>query len=74
MEKAACTGIFTELFFYSGREGVSNYEVQAGLEICQTCPVIKQCLKFAFDTNDQFAVLGGTTPSQRRLMLGRESA
>lgn len=74
MERAACTGVFTELFFYSDRAGHSEYDVKAGLDICHTCPVIKQCLKFAFDTDDRFAILGGTTPAQRRMMLGKEIA
>ena len=74
MEKASCTGVFTELFFYANKQGHSENDVKAGLEICSTCPVTKQCLKFAFDTDDRFAVLGGTTPAQRRMMLGRETA
>lgn len=74
MEKAACTGIFTELFFYTSGPGHTESDVTAALAICRTCPVINQCLKFAFDTGDRFAVLGGTTPAQRRVMLGRKTA
>ena len=73
MERAACTGIFPELFFYSGNPGHSEADVKAGLDICATCPVIRQCLRFAFDTGDQYAVLGGTTPAQRRLMISAAS-
>ena len=74
MERAACTGMFTELFFYQSGPGHTEIDVKAGLDTCRTCPVTQQCLKFAFDTDDRFAVLGGTTPAQRRMMLGRETA
>jgi len=74
MELAACTGIFTELFFYAGGAGHTEADVKAGLEICATCPVIAQCLQFALDTGDQYAVLGGTTPSQRCAMQRKEIA
>lgn len=74
MEFAACTGVFTELFFYSAKTGHSEADVRAGLDICNRCPVTSQCLQFAFDTDDQFAVLGGTTPAQRRLIQRKEIA
>ena len=67
MEDAACLNTFTELFFYHNKS-TKNSKVADALRICQACPVIKRCLQFAFDSNDQYAVLGGTTPGQRREM------
>jgi WhiB family redox-sensing transcriptional regulator len=68
MEKAACSGMFTELFFYTSGPGHTESDVEAGLAVCHSCPVIKKCLQFAFDTDDKYSVLGGTTPAERRRM------
>ncbi len=74
MEDAACLGTFTELFFYTSGPGHTESDVAAGLDVCRRCPVIKKCLQFAFDTDDKYGVLGGTTPAQRRQMVERKTA
>jgi len=73
MEDAACANTFTELFFYHNKSTKIS-EVADALRICQGCPVIERCLQFAFDSNDQYAVLGGTTPGQRREMKRKVNA
>ena len=76
MNDAACrdTQVDPESFFYAGKTGHRERDVAQGLALCSTCPVISQCLAHAFDINDQFAVMGGTTPKQRRAMKGKEAA
>jgi WhiB family redox-sensing transcriptional regulator len=41
------------------------------IEACGWCPVRAECLQFALDTDEQFGVWGGMTPSQRRKLKNR---
>lgn len=36
------------------------------IAICRACPVRRECLQWAIDTNQKFGVWGGLTPNQRR--------
>lgn len=62
--RAACTGLDTDLFF--PRE--NSAAVDAAKAVCQGCAVMRACLMQALRTGDEFAVLGGTTPTERRLI------
>ena len=59
---ARCRGRFAEIDFTDG------HHKAAALALCDRCPVQAQCLAWAFELNDQDAVMGGTTPQQRRAM------
>jgi WhiB family redox-sensing transcriptional regulator len=39
--------------------------------ICRICPSLKPCLSFALATSQDLGIWGGTTPEERRLLLGR---
>lgn len=39
--------------------------------ICRQCPVAQSCLEYALTHRDDFAILGGTTPEERRAMTGK---
>lgn len=59
---AACANVDPELFFpdAGGRGSVRKARI-----ICQGCPVAKQCLEFALESNIRFGIFGGLTPSER---------
>jgi len=44
----------------------------AAKKVCFTCPVKTPCLEWALEVDDRYAVLGGTTPVERGVMLGRK--
>lgn len=46
----------------------SEAEMAQALEFCGTCPVKDECLNWALESFDNWAVLGGTTPDQRAAM------
>jgi WhiB family redox-sensing transcriptional regulator len=53
-----------ELFFptYSSE---SLFQEKQAKAVCRKCPLIADCLEFALDTGDQFAIMAGTTPADR---------
>jgi WhiB family redox-sensing transcriptional regulator len=51
-----------ELFF---PEQTAAHAARKAKEICGVCPVRVECLRWAFKTGDDYAVLGGLTPRER---------
>jgi len=69
-DDAACRGMDTELWFPASlrakpKEPVARMRLRKALEICQSCPVRKECLAFAVRTG-QRGIWGGLTEEQRR--------
>ena len=62
-EQAACQGRDTDLFF-PGR----GQPVGPAKRVCQTCPVIADCLAYALTHEIKEGVWGGTSENQRRFM------
>ena len=49
--------------------GVRKTEaVEAAIDMCRKCPVLKQCLEYALQhpESTEYGIWGGTTPPQRR--------
>jgi WhiB family redox-sensing transcriptional regulator len=67
MGEAVCATADPEEWFPA--KGVSAHRAK---RICQTCPVIDECLQYALD-NSLTGIWGGTSHSQRILMLRRAS-
>lgn len=66
MAEAACRGVDPELFYpEEGAQACTTKQVQEALAVCRRCPVTFDCLKWAFETGDKYAILGGKTPNQR---------
>lgn len=62
LDDAACKGMDTEIFFpHYFRHGA----YKEARRICATCPVIRECLQFALDTEATEGMYGGMTPKQR---------
>jgi WhiB family redox-sensing transcriptional regulator len=72
MDESAC-GPRTAHLFIQDSAGGNGATARAAKEICARCPVIKECLKFAEETQDTWAILGGTTPQERRKTRDRKN-
>ena len=53
-----------------GRAAIDQAEVAKGF--CLVCPSREPCLAFALATGQELGVWGGTSPEERRVLLGRE--
>lgn len=49
-----------------------DLEIGQAKIICETCPVIKQCLAYALDNHEEEGVWGGTTPEERKALKEEE--
>ncbi|WP_256356142.1 WhiB family transcriptional regulator [Streptomyces sp. PKU-EA00015] len=67
-QRAACAGEDTTLFFPHETDVAAVEHAKA---MCTRCPVIGDCLMQALRNRDEFAILGGTTPAERRLIRRR---
>lgn len=61
---AACRDADSDLFFPMTKD----QETQA-VTICNTCPVLDDCLDHALEARERFGVWGGTTEKQRKRLL-----
>jgi WhiB family redox-sensing transcriptional regulator len=71
-KQAACATTEPELFFPLYTVG-GNGELHEALakQVCQRCPIRNECLEFALHTGDDWAILGGMTPAERRALKRR---
>jgi WhiB family redox-sensing transcriptional regulator len=65
---AACAGVDTSVFFPRPTDAAA---VEAAKDICRACPVLRPCLMQALRHADEHAILGATTPEERRLIRRR---
>jgi WhiB family redox-sensing transcriptional regulator len=65
-----CTSRDPELFFpnYSNE---SLFAVKMAKKVCATCPLMNACFEFGLETEDGYAILGGTTPAERTAIKKR---
>jgi WhiB family redox-sensing transcriptional regulator len=68
-----CTDADPDIFFGGPDVAVSARNTKAAKAVCRTCPLIFACLQFALETNDQFAIMGGKTPSERARVQSRHN-
>ena len=68
-EQAVCASVEPELFYPAPQEHVRRRQAKA---VCKSCPVVNECLQWALDTDDQFAILGGTTAAERDVLRGKK--
>ena len=68
---ASCREVDPEAFFPVGNdwEGPGNAaRAEAAKAVCARCPVLESCAWYALDSGDNWAILAGTTPSERRTL------
>ena len=76
---AACRGMNSEAFFHPSAEGRSegkrtrNRRVDAAKAVCQSCPVIQECLDHALAVREPYGIWGGRSEDERAQMLGLQS-
>lgn len=63
--KAACRGKEPSIWDTPGGDE------QLAKSICSTCEVQQECLQMALNSNIRYGILGGTTPEERRSIIGR---
>lgn len=74
MDKASCREIGTEVFYpETSTASTHEQQVDAAVSICRRCAVINECLEYALETRDSYAILGGRTPEQRSVMLRKRT-
>ena len=59
------------LFYPLGKGRVPAAQAEVAKAFCGVCPSREQCLAFALATDQRLGVWGGTTPEERRQLLGR---
>jgi WhiB family transcriptional regulator, redox-sensing transcriptional regulator len=70
----ACKDADPELFFldHNVRHVQKRKKEQAALQVCQTCPVVQQCLDHSLRVPEFYGVWGGMTADQRMAMLRKK--
>jgi WhiB family transcriptional regulator, redox-sensing transcriptional regulator len=63
MARGNCVGANIDIFFPERGE-----DAWMAKEICDGCPVVDECLAYAFDQGEHHGIWGGTTERQRRRM------
>jgi WhiB family redox-sensing transcriptional regulator len=68
--EAACRDLPVDWFF--PEQGPDDwYHLRRAVAVCESCPVIEQCLKYAltFEARSLPGIWGGTSENQRRALL-----
>jgi WhiB family redox-sensing transcriptional regulator len=65
-DQAACRHTDPNLFFPAGSTGLVIEQIEAAKAVCRSCPVQGACLRFAFETNQEAGIWGGTEEDERR--------
>jgi len=59
-----CATSDPEMFFLP--KGLqATVEMRMAKKLCESCPVITQCLTYALEANEQYGIWGGMTASER---------
>jgi len=61
MERAACRGLPTDLFFPE-----RGADTRAAKAVCAACPVSDDCYEYAFASHERHGIWGGTSERERR--------
>lgn len=62
-DRAACTER-TDLTWFPDAQGTSKSQM-AAIEVCRTCPVELDCLRYAVANGENYGIWGGMTTDQR---------
>ena len=59
-----------DAFFAEDSEtnGIEGEQRRIAKKLCETCPVINECLNYAMTVNEPFGIWGGLTFYQRRVL------
>lgn len=68
-----CTDKDPELFFPTSYTGGYESQIREAKAVCRKCPMKFACLEFALETDDKWAILGGTTPTERSALQAKRA-
>lgn len=63
--EGVCATVDPELFF-PDREGPGDYNPKLAKKICESCPVISECLEYALKNNERHGIWGGKSYVERK--------
>lgn len=65
--QARCRGLPTEIFFASdGERGQrKTFHEERAKAVCRSCPVRRECLRYALTSVEQWGIWGATTARER---------
>lgn len=70
VEEAACQGCDPELWYppevHGRRTRSERLDADAAKQVCESCAVRVECLRFALEHAEPWGVWGGATPAERR--------
>jgi WhiB family redox-sensing transcriptional regulator len=67
-DHAACRHLDPDLFFPVSTSDASLPQIETARRVCERCPVLTACLRWALDAGQVSGIWGGTTEEQRRAM------
>jgi len=67
-DHAACSSVDPDLFFPVSTTGASLTGIETAKRVCQRCPVMTPCLRWALDLGHVSGIWGGTTEEERRAL------
>jgi WhiB family transcriptional regulator, redox-sensing transcriptional regulator len=67
-DHAACLREDPELFFPNGNSGPALIQIEEVKAVCNRCPVVDACLRFALENGMTAGVWGGLTEGERRAL------
>lgn len=70
---AACRGEDPELFFPIGTSGPALQQIEDAKAVCERCPVIDTCLRWALEHGMDSGVWGGLSEEERRALRRRNA-
>jgi WhiB family redox-sensing transcriptional regulator len=62
----ACESADPEMFFPPTYGATHRLEIAEAKALCRACGARQECLAFAVDSNEQFGIWGGATPTERQ--------
>ena len=66
--EAICRDTDPELLFPVGTTGYALLQIARAKEVCGQCPVHRDCLDYALETNQDSGIWGGTSEEERRVL------
>ena len=67
----SCRDSDPNLFYPVGRGRAALEKTEVAKVVCRACPAREPCLAFALASRQELGIWGGTSPEDRRQLLGR---
>ena len=71
---AICRDTDPDLFFPVGTTGHALVQIERAKQVCGECPVQRDCLEYALETNQDSGVWGGHSEEERRAIRRQRAA